>query len=81
MFMYLITLSVSHLTVCVCVCVRVLCVYICLKWYYFRKRQQAVLAKKNAERSIRKTHFRSQHCLPRVRLRILTHTKDEFQVL
>ncbi|CAL8298180.1 unnamed protein product [Lota lota] len=30
-----------------------------------RKRQQAVLAKKNAERSIRKTHFRSQHSLPR----------------
>ncbi|CAL8372836.1 unnamed protein product [Boreogadus saida] len=30
-----------------------------------RKRQQAVLAKKNAERSIGKTHFRSQHCLPR----------------
>lgn len=29
-----------------------------------RKRQQAVLAKKNAERSTR-THFRSHHCLPR----------------
>jgi hypothetical protein len=33
---------------------------------FYRKRQQAVLAKKNAERSIGKTHFRSQHCLPRV---------------
>ncbi|XP_077404837.1 uncharacterized protein LOC144037319 isoform X2 [Vanacampus margaritifer] len=31
-----------------------------------RKRQQAVLAKKNAERCVRKTHFRSHHCLPRV---------------
>ncbi|XP_057684717.1 uncharacterized protein si:ch211-81a5.8 [Corythoichthys intestinalis] len=30
-----------------------------------RKRQQAVLAKKNAERFVRKTHFRSHHCLPR----------------
>uniref|UniRef100_A0A3Q3XDU4 Uncharacterized protein n=1 Tax=Mola mola TaxID=94237 RepID=A0A3Q3XDU4_MOLML len=30
-----------------------------------RKRQQAVLAKKNAERSVRRTHFRSHHCLPR----------------
>lgn len=30
-----------------------------------RKRQQAQLAKKNAERSVRKTHFRSHHCLPR----------------
>ncbi|XP_077363119.1 uncharacterized protein LOC144007385 isoform X2 [Festucalex cinctus] len=30
-----------------------------------RKRQQAVLAKKNAERCIRKSHFRSHHCLPR----------------
>uniref|UniRef100_A0A667Z459 Uncharacterized protein n=1 Tax=Myripristis murdjan TaxID=586833 RepID=A0A667Z459_9TELE len=30
-----------------------------------RKRQQALLAKKNAERSVRKTQFRSQHCLPR----------------
>ncbi|XP_061680840.1 uncharacterized protein si:ch211-81a5.8 [Syngnathoides biaculeatus] len=30
-----------------------------------RKRQQAVLAKKNAERSVRKTYFRSHHCLPR----------------
>ncbi|XP_077404835.1 uncharacterized protein LOC144037319 isoform X1 [Vanacampus margaritifer] len=30
-----------------------------------RKRQQAVLAKKNAERCVRKTHFRSHHCLPR----------------
>ncbi|XP_054462654.1 uncharacterized protein si:ch211-81a5.8 isoform X2 [Anoplopoma fimbria] len=29
-----------------------------------RKRQQAVLAKKNAERTVR-THFRSHHCLPR----------------
>ncbi|XP_069032049.1 uncharacterized protein [Embiotoca jacksoni] len=29
-----------------------------------RKRQQAVLAKKNADRSVR-THFRSHHCLPR----------------
>nr|XP_057904087.1 uncharacterized protein si:ch211-81a5.8 isoform X2 [Doryrhamphus excisus] len=32
-----------------------------------RKRQQATLAKKNAERSVRKTHFRSHHCLPRQR--------------
>uniref|UniRef100_A0A669DH69 Uncharacterized protein n=1 Tax=Oreochromis niloticus TaxID=8128 RepID=A0A669DH69_ORENI len=31
-----------------------------------RKRQQAMLAKKNAERTVRKTHFRSHHCLPRV---------------
>lgn len=31
-----------------------------------RKRQQALLAKKNADRSVRKTHFRSHHCLPRV---------------
>ncbi|KAI3358701.1 hypothetical protein L3Q82_015110 [Scortum barcoo] len=30
-----------------------------------RKRQQAILAKKNAERAVRKTHFRSHHCLPR----------------
>ncbi|XP_061123442.1 uncharacterized protein si:ch211-81a5.8 [Syngnathus typhle] len=30
-----------------------------------RKRQQAALAKKNAERCVRKTHFRSHHCLPR----------------
>ncbi|XP_072303270.1 uncharacterized protein [Eucyclogobius newberryi] len=30
-----------------------------------RKRQQAILAKKNAERAFRKTHFRRQHCLPR----------------
>ncbi|XP_034017349.1 uncharacterized protein si:ch211-81a5.8 isoform X3 [Thalassophryne amazonica] len=30
-----------------------------------RKRQQAMLAKKNAERTVRKTHFRSHHCLPR----------------
>uniref|UniRef100_A0A3Q2D9L4 Uncharacterized protein n=1 Tax=Cyprinodon variegatus TaxID=28743 RepID=A0A3Q2D9L4_CYPVA len=30
-----------------------------------RKRQQAMLAKKNAERNVRKTHFRSHHCLPR----------------
>ncbi|XP_034560164.1 uncharacterized protein si:ch211-81a5.8 [Notolabrus celidotus] len=30
-----------------------------------RKRQQAMLAKKNAERSVRRTHFRSHHCLPR----------------
>ncbi|XP_044028966.1 uncharacterized protein si:ch211-81a5.8 isoform X2 [Siniperca chuatsi] len=30
-----------------------------------RKRQQAILAKKNAERSVRRTHFRSHHCLPR----------------
>ncbi|XP_068603621.1 uncharacterized protein si:ch211-81a5.8 [Brachionichthys hirsutus] len=30
-----------------------------------RKRQRAVLAKKHAERSVRKTHFRSHHCLPR----------------
>nr|XP_046273487.1 uncharacterized protein si:ch211-81a5.8 [Scatophagus argus] len=30
-----------------------------------RKRQQAMLAKKNAERSVGKTHFRSHHCLPR----------------
>uniref|UniRef100_A0A3P8SLC9 Uncharacterized protein n=1 Tax=Amphiprion percula TaxID=161767 RepID=A0A3P8SLC9_AMPPE len=30
-----------------------------------RKRQQAILAKKNAERTVRKTHFRSHHCLPR----------------
>ncbi|XP_037831545.1 uncharacterized protein si:ch211-81a5.8 [Kryptolebias marmoratus] len=29
-----------------------------------RKRQQANLAKKNAERTVR-THFRSHHCLPR----------------
>ncbi|XP_034401131.1 uncharacterized protein si:ch211-81a5.8 isoform X2 [Cyclopterus lumpus] len=29
-----------------------------------RKRQQDVLAKKSAERSVR-THFRSHHCLPR----------------
>lgn len=30
-----------------------------------RKRQQAVLAKKSAERSVKTTHFRSHHCLPR----------------
>ncbi|TKS88361.1 hypothetical protein D9C73_023209 [Collichthys lucidus] len=30
-----------------------------------RKRQQAIIAKKNAERSVRRTHFRSHHCLPR----------------
>ncbi|XP_070703110.1 uncharacterized protein [Pempheris klunzingeri] len=30
-----------------------------------RKRQQAMLAKKNAERTVRRTHFRSHHCLPR----------------
>ncbi|CAG10854.1 unnamed protein product [Tetraodon nigroviridis] len=30
-----------------------------------RKRQQAVLAKKNAEKAVRKGHFRSHHCLPR----------------
>ncbi|XP_078146467.1 uncharacterized protein LOC144542887 [Centroberyx gerrardi] len=30
-----------------------------------RKRQQAALAKKNAERTVRTTHFRSQHSLPR----------------
>ncbi|AWP21485.1 Hypothetical protein SMAX5B_015584 [Scophthalmus maximus] len=30
-----------------------------------RKRQQAILAKKNTERTVRKTHFRSHHCLPR----------------
>ncbi|KAJ3609594.1 hypothetical protein NHX12_024114 [Muraenolepis orangiensis] len=30
-----------------------------------RKRQQAVMAKKNAQRTIRKTHFRTQHCLPK----------------
>uniref|UniRef100_A0A3B5PQW8 Uncharacterized protein n=1 Tax=Xiphophorus maculatus TaxID=8083 RepID=A0A3B5PQW8_XIPMA len=30
-----------------------------------RKRQQAMLAKKNAERTVRNTHFRSHHCLPR----------------
>ncbi|XP_041663888.1 uncharacterized protein si:ch211-81a5.8 isoform X2 [Cheilinus undulatus] len=30
-----------------------------------RKRQQANLAKKNAERTVRRTHFRSHHCLPR----------------
>lgn len=30
-----------------------------------RKRQQAQLAKKQAVRSVRTTHFRSQHCLPR----------------
>ncbi|KAK7898851.1 hypothetical protein WMY93_019704 [Mugilogobius chulae] len=30
-----------------------------------RKRQQEILAKKNAERAVRKTHFRRQHCLPR----------------
>uniref|UniRef100_A0A3P9Q1P8 Uncharacterized protein n=1 Tax=Poecilia reticulata TaxID=8081 RepID=A0A3P9Q1P8_POERE len=31
-----------------------------------RKRQQAMMAKKNAERTVRKNHFRSHHCLPRV---------------
>ncbi|KAF7664805.1 hypothetical protein LDENG_00164700 [Lucifuga dentata] len=31
----------------------------------YRKRQQAVAEKKNAERAIRKTHFRSHRCLPR----------------
>ncbi|KAM4550315.1 uncharacterized protein V3H82_019460 [Fundulus diaphanus] len=30
-----------------------------------RKRQQDMLAKKNAERTVRRTHFRSHHCLPR----------------
>uniref|UniRef100_A0A673BAW4 Uncharacterized protein n=1 Tax=Sphaeramia orbicularis TaxID=375764 RepID=A0A673BAW4_9TELE len=30
-----------------------------------RKRQQANLAKKNAERTVRRTQFRSHHCLPR----------------
>ncbi|KAK2830530.1 hypothetical protein Q5P01_018461 [Channa striata] len=30
-----------------------------------RKRQQAMLAKKNAERAVRRTQFRSHHCLPR----------------
>ncbi|XP_039977135.1 uncharacterized protein si:ch211-81a5.8 [Xiphias gladius] len=30
-----------------------------------RKRQQAMLAKKTTERTVRRTHFRSHHCLPR----------------
>ncbi|KAK5854930.1 hypothetical protein PBY51_005079 [Eleginops maclovinus] len=30
-----------------------------------RKQQQAKLAKKNAQRPVRRTQFRSQHCLPR----------------
>ncbi|XP_061598194.1 uncharacterized protein si:ch211-81a5.8 [Cololabis saira] len=30
-----------------------------------RKRQQALLAKKHAERPVRGTHFRSHHCLPK----------------
>lgn len=30
-----------------------------------RKRQQAILAKKNAERTVRRTAFRRHHCLPR----------------
>ncbi|XP_078124557.1 uncharacterized protein LOC144529373 isoform X2 [Sander vitreus] len=30
-----------------------------------RKRQQDILAKKNAERTVRGTYFRSHHCLPR----------------
>ncbi|XP_075995243.1 uncharacterized protein LOC142989572 [Genypterus blacodes] len=30
-----------------------------------RKRQQAIVAKKNAQRAVRRTHFRSHHCLPR----------------
>ncbi|CAL8295120.1 unnamed protein product [Merluccius merluccius] len=30
-----------------------------------RKRRQAMIAKKQAEQTVRKTHFRSQHCLPR----------------
>ncbi|KAM9383708.1 uncharacterized protein KZ484_005672 isoform 2-T3 [Pholidichthys leucotaenia] len=37
-----------------------------------RKRQQAILAKKNAERAIRRTHFRSHHCLPRTPARPTT---------
>ncbi|KAF3834034.1 hypothetical protein F7725_025238 [Dissostichus mawsoni] len=30
-----------------------------------RKQQQAKLAKKNAQRTVRRTQFRSHHCLPR----------------
>uniref|UniRef100_A0A665WUC3 Uncharacterized protein n=1 Tax=Echeneis naucrates TaxID=173247 RepID=A0A665WUC3_ECHNA len=30
-----------------------------------RKRQQATLAKKNTERTVRRTHFRSHHSLPK----------------
>uniref|UniRef100_A0A3Q2VYY1 Uncharacterized protein n=2 Tax=Haplochromini TaxID=319058 RepID=A0A3Q2VYY1_HAPBU len=40
-----------------------------------RKRQQAMLAKKNAERAVRKTHFRSHHCLPRVSEQL--HSNDD----
>uniref|UniRef100_A0A3P8VDC7 Uncharacterized protein n=1 Tax=Cynoglossus semilaevis TaxID=244447 RepID=A0A3P8VDC7_CYNSE len=31
-----------------------------------RKRQQALVAKKNSEKTVRKLNFRSHHCLPRV---------------
>uniref|UniRef100_A0A3P8SL35 Uncharacterized protein n=1 Tax=Amphiprion percula TaxID=161767 RepID=A0A3P8SL35_AMPPE len=43
-----------------------------------RKRQQAILAKKNAERTVRKTHFRSHHCLPRVRGQINPNETEKF---
>ncbi|XP_074469966.1 uncharacterized protein LOC141754638 [Sebastes fasciatus] len=42
-----------------------------------RKRQQAILAKKNAERVVRKTHFRSHHCLPRHTTSARRSAKDE----
>lgn len=41
-----------------------------------RKRQQAMLAKKNAERTVRKTHFRSHHCLPRVSEQLHSNATD-----
>uniref|UniRef100_A0A3Q3GZ08 Uncharacterized protein n=1 Tax=Labrus bergylta TaxID=56723 RepID=A0A3Q3GZ08_9LABR len=43
-----------------------------------RKRQQAILAKKNAERSVRRTHFRSHHCLPRVTRKAAPMKDDSF---
>lgn len=34
--------------------------------FCWRKRQQALVAKKNSEKTVRKLNFRSHHCLPRV---------------
>uniref|UniRef100_A0A3Q1I5K8 Uncharacterized protein n=1 Tax=Anabas testudineus TaxID=64144 RepID=A0A3Q1I5K8_ANATE len=42
-----------------------------------RKRQQAILAKKNAERAVRAPHFRSHHCLPRVGQQKPAAAKDD----
>uniref|UniRef100_A0A4W6F9R6 Uncharacterized protein n=1 Tax=Lates calcarifer TaxID=8187 RepID=A0A4W6F9R6_LATCA len=43
-----------------------------------RKRQQAILAKKSTERTVRKTHFRSHHCLPRVARKPAPAKDDSF---